>query len=163
MHQQRFSTCPTLYAIRPFTKSISTHITSTPNQALPHPLPQPILDHARKNHQVLGALQQLLTQLSSRLALIFHRPETLPLFPDARDGPQEQRPDIAGDDGGEAVERGCAGADEGDRSGRFDGEEGEGFDHLRRMFSAVNKVGAEYVAKHSHPVLRSIDQLLLQT
>ena len=118
-----------------FTQSISTHISSTSNQSLPHPLPQPILDHARKNHQILSRLQQQLAHLPPRLALIFPRPEILPLLADAGDGPQEQRPDVAGDDGGKAIERGCTGADEGDRPGRFDGEEGERFDHLRRMLA----------------------------
>ena len=101
---------------------ISPNLPSRPSNSSPHPLAQPILDQPRKNHQILRRPQQLLAHLPPRLILILPAClQHLPLLPNTRDSPQEQRADVARHGWWERVECRGGGADGGDRAGGVEG------------------------------------------
>lgn len=86
---------------------INSHISPALRNCLPHPLREPILDQAGKNHQILSRRQQLFPDLLPRavgatteLALS----KNVPLPTDGGDGPEEKRADVPGDGGRKRVE-----------------------------------------------------------
>lgn len=110
---------------------ISPHIPPTPSNSLPDPIPQPILNQARENHQILGRDQQLIAEVFPRaVPAVLARREDFPLVPDAGDGPEEEGADVAGDGGREGIEGLCVGADGGNGRVRVEGEEVELVDGL---------------------------------
>lgn len=79
---------------------IGPNIPAAPGDRFPHPFAQPILDQACENHQILGGDQELVANLFPRGVLgELTRRQDFPLVPDAGDGPQQQRADVARDGG----------------------------------------------------------------
>lgn len=86
---------------------INPHVSTALRNRLPHPLREPILYQAGKNHQILSPRQQLVPNFFSRavgVAAELALRENVSLSTDAGDGPEEKRADVPGDGGRKCVE-----------------------------------------------------------
>lgn len=122
-------------------------IQPTPRQNLEHPSRHPISNQPSKDHKILRHDQKILAHLASRGVLELRGPERFALLAAARNGPEQQIANVAGDDGWEGVEGLGGGTDDGDGGAGAEGEDVEGVDNLWGVSSLTGSGGWEYCSE----------------
>ena len=105
-------------------------VLSRAGQRVKHLWRQLVADHAGKDHQVLGHLQQFVGHLGAGGVFKGAGEEQLALAHARGDGPEEQVADVARDHGRQGVEGGGGVADESQGAVGGEREEGERVDEL---------------------------------